>query len=68
MSEPKSLYDSIGALIDAWALLPNDLKSDLREASPAFTGAIEGISGAMEFYGSFGPAAKDADASNGRAT
>lgn len=56
--EPSSLYDSIGALIDGWETMPNDLKSDLRNSSPSFVGAVEGIVGAMEFYESWAGGAK----------
>lgn len=58
MSEPKSLYESIGALIDAWETMPNDVKADLRHTSPSFVGAVEGIIKAMEFYESWAEGAK----------
>ena len=46
----RPLYECIGALIDGWEAMPSDLKSDLRETSPSFVKALEGIIDSMEFY------------------
>lgn len=35
--------DYIGALIDGWESLPNDLRADLTEAAPSFVKAIADI-------------------------
>ena len=56
--KPSPLYDSIGALIDGWETMPNDIKADLRHSSPSFVGAVEGIVNAMEFYESWAEGAK----------